>query len=226
MKKHIKGIIKYIYSFFQNPQEKRHSLVGPGHLWKMKQNFQINFLKKQGLNKNDKMLDIGCGTLRGGIPFIDYLDKGSYYGIDVRENVLEEGRKELKKNKLKHKSPILLSFSQFTDLKFDIKFDIIFAFSVLIHLDDKIANSCFNFVKENLSEKGIFYANVNIENHKEGSWQGFPVVFRSLDFYKKLAIENGLSTEVIGTLKELGHVSNQELQDNQIMLKFKKVNKL
>ena len=30
-----------------------------------------------------RMLEIGCGNLRAGRLFIDYLDAGDYYGIDI-----------------------------------------------------------------------------------------------------------------------------------------------
>ncbi len=73
----------------------RHSHVGAPEGWELKRRFQIDFLKKQGLKPEHYLLDIGCGTLRGGIPIIDYLDKGHYYGIEVRDFVLDEGRKEL-----------------------------------------------------------------------------------------------------------------------------------
>lgn len=75
--------------------ERRHHLVGSPKLWKMKQDFQINFLKSQGLKEKDQLLDIGCGTLRGGIPIIKYLDSGNYCGIEVRDQIITEAKKEL-----------------------------------------------------------------------------------------------------------------------------------
>jgi SAM-dependent methyltransferase len=217
-----KKIKRRVYSLFQNSKEKRHSHVGPAHLWKMKQGFQIDFLIYQGLKSSDKLLDIGCGTLRGGIPIIQHLEAGNYYGIEVREDVLEEGRKEFKASKLEHKNPNLFSFTDFKDLQFKTSFDMIFAFSVLIHMEDDIAEKCFVFVKNNLSETGAFYANVNIETHTDGNWQGFPVVFRPIEFYRKLAHNNNLSMNIIGRLKDLGHISGQELADKQLMLEFKR----
>lgn len=200
--------------------EKRHELVGPARLWKMKQDFQINFLKNQNLQPSDKLVDIGCGTLRGGIPIIDYLDKGHYCGIDVRENVFVEGRKELQDHKLEDKNPRLVHFYDFNELNLDDKFQVAFAFSVLIHLEDTIAEGCFKFVSQHLSKNGIFYANVNIGARKDGNWLGFPVVWRSLDFYNELCEKNGLKLEVMGTLGELGHNSGAAPQDNQTMLKI------
>ena len=48
-----------------------------------------------GLAPEHYLLDIGCGTLRGGIPLIAYLLNGHYFGIEMRADILDEGRTEL-----------------------------------------------------------------------------------------------------------------------------------
>lgn len=73
----------------------RHRLVGSPRLWEMKRRFQFDFLVCRGLVPDDHLLDLGCGTLRGGIPLIAYLDPGHYTGIDVRSEAIDEGRLEL-----------------------------------------------------------------------------------------------------------------------------------
>ena len=55
MIKQLKKIKRKVVTFFQTPQEKRHALVGPAKLWKMKQDFQINFLKSKGLQAQSKI---------------------------------------------------------------------------------------------------------------------------------------------------------------------------
>lgn len=207
----------------KSQKNKRHSLVGAGNLWKMKQDFQIKFLKEHGLKTTDIFLDIGCGTLRGGIPIIDYLDTNNYYGVEVRGAVLDEGRKELQNCKLEHKNPTLLSFHRFNDLQIHTKFDVVFAFSVLIHMSDDIVDNCFQFVSEHLSHTGVFYCNVNIGKYKDGYWQGFPVVFRSFEFYNNKILKYGMSLESMGTLYNLGHISGKDSDKQQIMLKISKL---
>ena len=78
----------------------RHGMVGPADLWEMKRRFQIEFLKGVGLQPHHHLLDLGCGTMRGGIPLIQYLDVGHYTGVDVRPAVLEEGCREIEENGL------------------------------------------------------------------------------------------------------------------------------
>lgn len=215
----VKGKIR---SLLRSQQEKRHTMVGPGHLWKMKRQFQFDFLKARGLVPTDRFLDIGCGTLRGGVPLIRYLDAGNYFGIDVREQALREGQKELVFSQLEYKTPKLILFSHFRDLQFEQQFEYMLAFSVLIHLEDTLCEQCLQFVSLNLSRTGAFYANVNVESHPDDQWEGFPIVFRSVQFYHELADLCGLEVSVLGTLAELGHHSRQELADKQLMLEFKR----
>ena len=87
-----------------DPKQKRHAHVGSPELYKRSRDFQIKFLKEMGLMPEDYLLDLGCGTLRGGIPIIRYLEKGHYYGIEILPDVLEEGKKELLASKLTDKA--------------------------------------------------------------------------------------------------------------------------
>lgn len=220
IKRKLKSIRKKIDALFYNKLEKRHALVGPAKLWKYKQEFQIRFLKSQGLQKTDTLLDLGCGTLRGGVAIIDFLDANNYYGIDIRENVLAEGKEALKEHNLENKKPTLISFKTFDDLYLPEKFDVIFSFSVLIHLEDDIAENYFKFVSNHLLDNGVFYVNVNIGNKNDGKWLEFPIAFRSLEFYKSLCDKNDLNMDIIATLRELGHVTGYDAQDDQVMLKI------
>ena len=78
LKRIARNTINLIQGFSYTSKERRHAMVGPAKLWKMKRDFQIKFLKKSGLLPKHYLLDIGCGTLRGGIPFIEYLDEKKY----------------------------------------------------------------------------------------------------------------------------------------------------
>jgi SAM-dependent methyltransferase len=203
-------------------KEKRHALVGSSKRWKIKQDFQIKFLKDQGLKEDDVFLDIGCGTLRGGIPIMKFLNAGNYYGVDIRENAIEEAKNELREEKLTQKIGDLILFDKFENLQINTRFNKMLAFSVLIHLSDDILYECLKFVKNNLTDGGVLYANVNIGDNDQGSWLEFPVMFKTLDFYKSTCDKLGLKFDVLGELRELGHISGDELSDKQLMLKIYK----
>jgi cyclopropane fatty-acyl-phospholipid synthase-like methyltransferase len=220
MIKNLVRLLKHrVKSLTLSKAESRHSLVGPAELWNMKRDFQVGFLKKAGLLPHHYLLDIGCGTLRGGIPLIAHLQDGHYFGIEARADVLDEGREELRDAGLEGRRPTLLASPDMSQLNLDQKFSFIWAFSVLIHLSDDILNETLNFVSRHLADEGTFFANVNVGSHQEGSWQGFPVVWRSLDFYADMCLKNKLAVSDLGPLKDLGHVSNVESQDIQRMLR-------
>lgn len=223
--KHFLRKIRYrIRLLMLTKEERRHALVGPGKLWSMKRDFQFQFLGDMGLNPEHFLFELGCGTLRGGLPIIQYLKEGHYFGVEVREKALNEGRKELRESGLASKTPILLLSSSVADLNVDRTFDFIWAFSVLIHMNDEILDDALAFVSNHLSKSGVFYANVNMGDGEEGCWQGFPVVTRTFEFYSQACAKHDLVVSDLGSLKSLGHVANIEAQDNQRMLKIVNMN--
>ena len=207
---------------FMSRAERRFELVGPPELWEMKRQFQIDFLRKHGLEPRHFLVDIGCGVLRGGVPIIDYLDEGHYYGIEARPKALEEGRKELHESKLEHKKPQLRVAEHLAHVTLDRKFDYIWAFSVLIHLQDEILEEVISFVARHLEDKGVFYANIDTLDAPDGKWLEFPGVRRPLGFYADVCARNHLRMTDIGSLKDFGHVTGGEA-DLQRMLDIRRV---
>lgn len=203
--------------------KRRHGLVGRSDLWQMKRAFQIDFLRANGLRPGHHLLDIGCGSLRGGAALINYLDSGCYTGVDVREEALAEARQEMAREKLVGKKPnIVLASDGLDSLHFARGFDVVWAFSVLFHLSDEILETCFALVKKYLEpDAGVFYANVIFGHGPPGQWQGFPVMPRNLETYEALALRHGMRTERLGLLSGLGHHSGHPSQDDQTMLAFR-----
>lgn len=203
---------------FLDSHQRRHALVGPPKMWLLKRDFQIRFLVQRGLKPGNRLLDIGCGTLRGGIPIIRYLDEGNYVGVESRLEVLEEGRAELRDAGLQDKNPELLHCPDIGRLELTKKFEFVWAFSVLIHMPDDVLSETFRVVSRRLASRGVFYANVNLGESRRGEWQGFPVVWRSLEFYQQTGARCGLEVEHVGSLADFGHLSGDDAQDQQRML--------
>ena len=75
-----------------------------GGLWNEVGSLQFEFLLKSGLKKSYCLFDIGCGSLRGGVHFIRYLNKGNYVGIDKNLCLIQAGiKKEMKRSEISDK---------------------------------------------------------------------------------------------------------------------------
>jgi SAM-dependent methyltransferase len=205
------------------PGDTRHALVGPAEVWEKQREFQIGFLLSHGLQPSHYLLDIGCGTLRGGIPLIRFLEVGRYYGIDVRADVLEEARQELRENNLEEKQPDIRHTPSLSEVTFALSFDFIWAFAVLIHMTDDVADDCLALVARSLAAGGRFYANVNINVVREkGRWFGFPVVARPLGFYGQLAGKHKLEIRDLGSMREIRRGIDGGGVETSHMLEFRR----
>ena len=206
----------------QTEKGRRHGLVGPSDFWSEKREFQIRHLRASGLKTNHRLLDLGCGTLRGGIPIIKFLKEGHYTGIDVRHIVIEEARRELEEEALVHKTPNLLLVDALSNIQLVSKFNFVWAFSVLIHMTDEVLNEGLRFVESHLEDNGYFLANVNLGPRHDGIWKEFPLVWRPFEFYKERFHGHGL--EIIETKKmsDIGHKTSHRnvlLVEAQYMLR-------
>ena len=105
-------------------------LGGGESQWESRGVFQLNLLKEMGLLPSNTLLDVGCGPIRAGIYFIDYLNEGNYCGVDYNKDFLEAA-KSIVKERLSLKKPRLEYIKDFDCL--DGEFDYILAFSVLNH---------------------------------------------------------------------------------------------
>jgi cyclopropane fatty-acyl-phospholipid synthase-like methyltransferase len=170
----------------------------------MKRQFQVTYLRNHGLSPEQTFLDLGCGTLRGGIPIIEYLEVGNYTGVDVRRQVIEEAAKELRDHKLEPKCPILLTLDE-AITQMSTTFDMIWAFQVLIHMEEDRLHEALDLAKKHLKPNGVFFATALIGEFEESEWQGFPVIRQSLDFYEQKAARAGLTVSPRGMLDSFGY---------------------
>jgi SAM-dependent methyltransferase len=129
-----------------------------GGLWAEIGDLQFEFLQQQGLTPQHKLVDIGCGALRCGLPIIRYLDAGNYYGLDINASLIEAGQQELEKEELTSKQPHLLVNDKFELGRFGISFDFAIAQSLFTHLDMNLIVRCLVEVRKILKSDGKLYA--------------------------------------------------------------------
>jgi cyclopropane fatty-acyl-phospholipid synthase-like methyltransferase len=95
---------------------------------------QFELLKQVGCMPSSKVLEIGCGWLNAGTHIIAYLDKGNYVGIDPNEWLRNVAMKQNGVRQLiNDKQARFLSVSDFDASTVGLKFDYIFANSVMTH---------------------------------------------------------------------------------------------
>jgi hypothetical protein len=94
----------------------------------------LNYLLNAGLNPDSKVVDIGCGVLRGGYWLIHFLDRDCYFGIEPHAGRLEMGVNTiLEPETLDAKRPRFDTNPHFDTSVFGEKFDFFLAYSIWTH---------------------------------------------------------------------------------------------
>lgn len=130
-----------------------------GGMWREIGELQFAFLVAHGLRPHHYLLDIGCGSLRGGVKFIAYLESGHYFGIDKSRELLEAGRNiELAEHRLTEKDVYLAAMDDFTFTALGQRFDYALAQSVFTHLPLNNVIRCILSLEPALVPGGKCYA--------------------------------------------------------------------
>lgn len=101
-------------------------------------------LISQGISPADTVVDYGCGTLRIGRPFIEFLDADRYVGMDIDERILDAGRRSLPAELIVSKQPTLAVITHESVMRVaERKPRWIFAKGVLQHVPPSELNEFF-----------------------------------------------------------------------------------
>ena len=124
---------------------------GPLRYFEIAGRLQLATLLREGVYPWSKLLDLGCGCLRGGYWLIHFLDRGRYFGIEPHAMMLQKGMQlVLEPEILDQKQPRFDNNDRFDFSVFGEKFDVVLARSVWTHaskeqvermLDGFLANS-------------------------------------------------------------------------------------
>lgn len=152
----------YDESFIQQQLELgRHRQI-IGGWWEEIGTLQVEFMRGRGLQRDNLLLDVGCGSLRGGVKFIQYLNSGHYFGIDIRSSLLEAGYAQeiLPREDLAKKLPRanLKCIDNFDAASFARQFDYALAQSVFTHLTFNSIRLCLENLHPALRPGGKFCA--------------------------------------------------------------------
>ena len=154
----MKGINSYWRQLTAGEVERGEHRNFVGGLWEKKGKLQFDFMRENELLPHHKLVDIGCGALRGGVHFIRYLNRGNYYGIDINASLIKAGKREVESEDLLDKHPHLLVNNNFEMSRFDVSFDFAIAVSLFTHLYANQIVRCLVEIRKVLKPDGKFYA--------------------------------------------------------------------
>ncbi len=145
-----------------------------GGLWEEIGKHQFSYLVTHGLKPSSRLIDVGCGCLRGGVHFIPYLNSSCYFGTDVNQSLLQAGYDiEVRALRLEHKLPRdhLVYDAEFEFPGMPTDFDFAIAQSLFTHLPINDIRMCLTRLVHHVRPGGKFFATFFLvdENHPYGT---------------------------------------------------------
>lgn len=134
-----------------------------GGMWDQIGQLQFEFLVGAGLQPHHCLLDVGCGSFRGGVHFARYLNTGNYHGLDINHSLIDAGYvEEFAPLGLDKKVPRanLVSNDRFDFSPFARRFDFALALSLFTHLPLNNIRTCLEQLTSCLQPRGRFFATV------------------------------------------------------------------
>jgi SAM-dependent methyltransferase/glycosyltransferase involved in cell wall biosynthesis len=128
---------------------------------------QFGLLTMLGLRDGHRMLDLGCGSLRGGRLFIPYLQPGNYFGIEPNKWLVDGAiRDELGSELIALKKPRFAHNDDFNLETFSTDFDFMLAQSIFSHTGITQLRRCLQSASRVLKPDGLFVATI-VERHED-----------------------------------------------------------
>lgn len=143
------------------------SFVGPDDYYDKVAALQFGLLTMAGMRETSNLLDIGCGSLRGGRLYMPYLAKGHYHGIEPNRWLLQNAiEKEVGADLITIKAPVFQHNDDFDLSVFGRKFDFMMAHSIFSHTGMTQLDTCLASVSHTLADDGVLMATF-VEAHKD-----------------------------------------------------------
>jgi hypothetical protein len=130
-----------------------------GGMWEEIGTAQFAFMIRQGLTPQDVLVDVACGSLRGGRLFIPYLEPGHYLGLDHHAWLIEAGlRHEIPALLRRDKRPEFVISDRFEFHKFEKHPNYGLAQSLFSHLVEDDILLCLKNLRAHIEPGGRFFA--------------------------------------------------------------------
>jgi hypothetical protein len=139
-----------------------------GGKWEELGALQLSFLCSRGLEPQHRLIDVGCGALRGGRHFIDYLQPFRYYGTDINAALIEAGlARELTAAQREKIGDGHFRVSEDFDVDFPVPaFDFGLALSLFTHLSSNRIRLCLQRLRPKF-HGGRFYGSFFLSESRD-----------------------------------------------------------
>jgi len=184
------------------------AFIGPPEKYDLVSAMQFNLLTKYGLRETHSLLDIGCGSLRGGRLFIIYLLEGKYFGVEPEKWLVKDGIKyELGKGIIGFKKPKFLYKTDFDFSQFGEKFDFALAQSIFTHASQSQINTCMKNLALVANNEFKFLASfIEGEQNYDGEEWVYPgCVTYKYDYIKTIIEKYGFLCEKVDDIHPNNH---------------------
>jgi hypothetical protein len=120
---------------------------------------QLAYLLRAGLTPPSKVVELGCGVLRGGYWIIHFLNPGCYYGIEPHQDRLRSGiHVILEPETLQSERPSFDMNDRFDTSVFRKKFDFFLAYSIWTHASKPQIRLMLDSFLRDSHQNGVFLA--------------------------------------------------------------------
>ena len=141
--------------------------------------FRKKLVEKLKIRENSKILDIGCGTCK----VLDYCSGVTYYGYDTNLSCINYA-----KNKYGNRGVFKCKKITSSEIKILPKFDYVFLFGIIHHLDDNETIKLFKLLRKVLSKNGQILSED-------------PVIIKKQNFFAKFFAEKDRGNHVRTTVE-------------------------
>lgn len=155
---------------------------------------QFDYLTTHGLEPNHRLLEVGCGNLRAGWRFIEFLEAGNYTGIDISPEILLAARETVIERELRGKPPVtMLANGASLESLPSAWFDVAHAHSVFSHTPLDVIEGYLSGMRRVLKPDGFFDLTYNRTDGETWDFLQEDYYF-SLDTITATAADHGFET--------------------------------
>lgn len=195
------------------------AMVGPLGFWDDLRCYHRELLTRNGLKPHHALLDIGCGPLQGGTEFIEYLEPGSYCGIDIDPKRIDAAHEQVGRLRLSHKKPRLMVSDTFGDAELNgQQFDFMWASQILYYFDDEKMDRLLTMIRTRLKAGGKFLGDTFAPDHYEFRHPEHPgkYVRHTIESLTAQAERHGLQVRCLGAIGDFGYPKRLSLRTNPL----------